>query len=104
MALACYAISTTVLALSCFACTTENRLEPSVSLEEFLDAKDCDDLLRAASELRELGNDDVQAIRTILDSWSDPQAVANLLIHPRFIPAHIRVTSLLKGLNDQDAG
>ena len=73
-----------------------------MSLEEFLDAKDLDDLLRAASELRELGNDDVQAIRTILDSWSDSQAVANLLIHPRFIPAHIRVTSLLKGLNDQD--
>lgn len=71
-------------------------------LAEFLRADDLDDLLRVAMELRELSDDDARAIRVILDSWSDPQAVANLLIHPRFIPADIRVASLLKGLDEQD--
>ena len=54
MALAHYAIATFVLALSLFFLLFRQSTGLSMPLAEFLGAEDLDDLLRAATELREL--------------------------------------------------
>jgi hypothetical protein len=70
------------------------------SLKKFLACDDLDDLLSIKVNLRQLVEDDQKLIRDILVSWSDQQAVANLLFHPDVIPETVRCKYILKALRE----
>jgi hypothetical protein len=65
-------------------------------IDVFLAATDLDDL----SDAREsVGAPDVTGrAAAAVESWSDVQGVANLLMHPTVIPESLRVDALLRGL------
>lgn len=71
------------------------------NLDMFLETEELDDLLKVRSKLRSLNEKDMEKIRRILEKWENPQAVSNLLIHPSLIPEDIRVSYLLKGLEER---
>lgn len=73
----------------------------SPELEKFLATEDLDALLRAQDKLSVLDKQDNATIRTLLQQWDRPQAIANLLFHPMLIPQDIRLPSLLRGLAEQ---
>jgi hypothetical protein len=73
----------------------------SPELQEFLAAEDLDDLLSRRHMITALGREDDAAVRAILEQWSNPQAVANLLFHPTLIPEDIRLTVLFQGLYER---
>ena len=65
-------------------------------LDRFLRATDLDEL---AERLDELPAPDATGRATaVVEAWSDPQAVANLLMYPAVLPADHRVRALLRGL------
>jgi hypothetical protein len=73
----------------------------SPELKEVLEAEDLDGLLEARSKFRQLDEKDIKRVCSILQKWTCPQAVSNLLFHPFLIPADIRASCLLKGLRDK---
>lgn len=73
----------------------------SAELKAFLDAEDLDELLTARQSLNALNEEDIQTVRSVLQQWSNPQAVANLLFHPPLIPPDLRLASLLRGLAER---
>jgi succinate dehydrogenase flavin-adding protein (antitoxin of CptAB toxin-antitoxin module) len=75
--------------------------DTSKNLEIFFEIEELDDLLKARSKLRSLDEKDMEKIRRILEKWENPQAVSNLLIHPSLIPEDIRISYLLKGLEER---
>ncbi len=66
----------------------------------FLQSEELDDTQQLASGLLPMKESDGQFIRRILERWDDPQAVANLLMHPEVIPAEARGATLLRGLHE----
>ena len=72
------------------------------SLDTFLTATDLDDLLDASHDLDPLSPDGIARIESILANWSDHQAVANLLFHPRVIPSDVRNQAISRGLKSED--
>lgn len=73
----------------------------SSELEEFLAAEDLDDMLSTRGKISALDGEDDAAVRAVLEQWSNPQAVANLLFHPTLIPEDIRLTTLFQGLSER---
>ena len=67
-------------------------------IERFLAATDLDLAVSAFEALTEISRDDAAALVEVVVSWSNAQAVANMLMHPAIIPAPYRVPSLLRGL------
>lgn len=51
----------------------------SRELEAFLGTEDLDDLLRARLRLGTPSSGDVQTVVSVLERWTDRQAIANLL-------------------------
>ena len=79
----------------------ERSTKPSKELNEFLAAKDLDDLLRLSSVVKNLSEKDNQFVRKILKDWNGKQAISNLLFYPNIIPSDIRAKVLVRGLNEQ---
>jgi len=71
-------------------------------LNDFLKAKDLNDLLEISSSLLVLSNTDNDQIKQILQSWELPQEIANLLMYPNLIPEDYRFLSLFKGLQSPE--
>lgn len=69
-------------------------------LQDFLEARDLDLLAEAHDRLPVLEPEDVAAIRAVLRRWYEPQAIANLLMHPQLIPEAERAAAVVRGLND----
>lgn len=74
----------------------------STDLDKFLKTEDLDDLLKVKINLRNLNKNDEKKIRSILKKWKNPQAVSNLLFYPSLIPEDIRISYLLKGLEERE--
>ncbi len=70
------------------------------NLALFLQTEELDDAQQLARQLTTLSQTDIQTISQVLDRWDDPQAVANLLMHPDLIPAERRGAALLRGLRE----
>lgn len=68
-------------------------------LDAFLTATDLDQLADAYDALA-AGPDRTGRSTAIIRSWSDPQAVANLLMYPQLLPDAERTDALLRGLRD----
>jgi hypothetical protein len=66
-------------------------------IDVFLASTDLDDLADA-SEALTLHPDDTGHAASAIESWSDLQAVANLLMYPAVLPEQLRVAALLRGL------
>lgn len=66
-------------------------------IDVFLTAIDLDELSDAGEALPRLPDDTGHAAAAI-ESWSDVQAVANLLMYPAVLPEQLRVDALLRGL------
>src|SRR5262245_48765771 len=73
----------------------------SPQLRAFLTTEDLDDLLNARQAIKALDAADTAAVRSVLEQWHPPQAVANLLIHPDLVPEDVRLAALFRGLDDQ---
>jgi hypothetical protein len=71
-------------------------------VREYLATTDLDELLARRQELsfEDLSDDDRRMIDTVLDEWTDVQAVSNLLIHAQLIPDERRNAELQHGLDD----
>jgi len=69
-----------------------------VSLDDFLKAKDLDDLLKIRGQIGGLTADEMKRVADILQEWQDGQAVSNLLFHPSLIPEHMRYDSIDRAL------
>jgi hypothetical protein len=74
----------------------------SATFDAFLKAEDLDDLLKLRGQIRELTDEEEKTALVVLESWSDQQAVANLLFHPSLIPSARREHFILKALGDLD--
>lgn len=70
-------------------------------LREFLVAGDLDELRSAYDEVEPLGPDEQVTVAQVLASWSDVQAVANLLMYPALLEEQSRRDWLLRGLSDE---
>lgn len=60
------------------------------SLDDFLNAKDLDDLLKVRREMPALTTDELKRVNDVLRDWQDGQAISNLLFYPSLIPEPIR--------------
>lgn len=71
-------------------------------VRQFLRSSDLDELLALSQEVGDVALDpDSEAeIVAVLDEWTDLQAVSNLLMHPRLIPADQRNAQVQRGLDD----
>lgn len=63
---------------------------------------DLDDLQSAKNKLGDLEEEDIVLIKAVLKQWKNKQEVSNLLFYPSVIPEDIRITVLLKGLDDNE--
>jgi len=79
----------------------EHVEDTSVTLASFLATEDLDDLLRAAMELDPPSDHELAVVRSTLHEWRNEQAVANLLFYPHFIPADLRLETVIHGLDEQ---
>ena len=70
-----------------------------VPLESFVRATDLDDLLVAHHQITGISKEDAAVLHEIITSWTDRQAVANMLMYPEVIPAPNRNEALLRGLH-----
>ena len=72
----------------------------TATLHEFLAARDLDELLAYREQLADLDRADRDSIRAVLEAWSDPQAVANLLMNLDLIPDDQRFRYIQRGLEE----
>jgi hypothetical protein len=72
------------------------------SLDAFLAATDLDDLLRLRQRVSALKPDESSRIVSVIHDWSDRQAVANLLFHPRVMPDAVRFDAIDRALCSSD--
>lgn len=72
------------------------------SITEFLAADDLDLLVEARRQIEEISSQDAAEIAHIIESWSDHQALANLLMYPEILPERIRPGALLRALSGGD--
>jgi hypothetical protein len=68
------------------------------SINDFLKAKDLDDLLKVRREIKALTDEDRQKISDVLHDWQDGQSVSNLLFYPSLIPDTIRYECIDRAL------
>lgn len=71
----------------------------STALMEFLAADDLDDLADAASRLGVLEHADQELLGDLLARMDDTQEMANLLMHPRLVPAEQRAAVLVRAMS-----
>lgn len=71
------------------------------ALAEFLAADDLDLLMDARDRIEGITKRDAADIADIVESWSDEQAVANLLMYPEVIPERVRPAAVLRALSDE---
>jgi hypothetical protein len=71
-----------------------------VTLATFLAAEDLDELLSARSGLPELTTEDICTLRSIIEAWDPPQAVANLLLNKDLLPEDLRFDTYLRGMDE----
>jgi hypothetical protein len=74
----------------------------SEKIKNFLKVMDLDDLQSAKNKLGDLEEEDIVLIRAVLKQWKNKQEVSNLLFYPSVIPEDIRISVLLKGLDDNE--
>jgi hypothetical protein len=81
---------------------TDHVEQSPSSFVRFLGTGDLDELLALRQEIGDepATGRDARAIATVLDGWTDVQALANLLMHPSLIPAERRHSELMRGLDD----
>jgi hypothetical protein len=72
------------------------------SLEAFLKAEDLDVLLRARGDIASLTSEESARVVSLIQGWSDRQAVASLLFHPDVMPVSIRFEALDRALHCSD--
>ena len=72
-----------------------------MTLARLLRSDDLEELAGLAADYEPSAADE-QAVGAVLAEWSDVQAVANLLMYPRLIPADKRVAALVRGLCDDE--
>lgn len=70
----------------------------SPEIEQLLRADDLDLALSGLAEISEIGPDDAALLAELVLSWDDPQAIANMVMHPVVIPIAHRVSALLRAL------
>ncbi len=70
----------------------------SQELERFLAAQDLDELLAARNEITEITRADAGVLAEIVTAGTDEQAMANFLMYPEVIPAHLRTVTVLAAL------
>jgi hypothetical protein len=68
------------------------------ALDAFVAAGELDHLATLRDEITTIDRQEAAELSGILHAWSDPQAIANLLLYPELIPAADRLPSLLRGL------
>jgi hypothetical protein len=68
------------------------------ALQAFLAAGELDDLAALRDAITTIDGDEAAALSAIVQAWSEPQAVANLLLYPELIPPPDRMPVLLRGL------
>jgi hypothetical protein len=67
-------------------------------LHELLAARDLDELFAYKEMLADRDRADIDSIEAVLEAWSDPQAVANLLMNLDLIPEDKRFRYIKRGL------
>jgi hypothetical protein len=72
----------------------------NADLQAFLESRDLDRLADARERLPAFDAEDIAAVRRVLSGWSEPQAVANLLMHPSLIPESERSAAVQRGLDE----
>ena len=72
----------------------------TTQFEAFLRSDDLDELLKLRRQNVKLNEEEECTVLTVLEAWSDKQAVANLLFCPSLIPAANRERFVTKGLSD----
>jgi hypothetical protein len=72
------------------------------TLDDFLQATDLDDLLRAKHKLSPITADDASCIKSIISEWRNQQLVANLLFYPCVMPIDIRFTAIDRALRSSN--
>lgn len=75
-----------------------DRPDVQPELGMFLSAVDLDVLLEVAEQITEVDTEGAAALIGIVTSWTDTQAVANLLMYPGLLPPGYRIPALLRGL------
>jgi hypothetical protein len=65
-------------------------------IDELLASTDLDDLMAAVEALP--ADADTARIGGVVDAWTDPQGLANVLMYPSLIPSSHRVAAVLRGL------
>jgi hypothetical protein len=79
--------------------TPLNRPTFSDNLERFLAAEDLDELLIAREQIVEINRTDAVTLADLVTATAaDDQAIANLLMYPEVIPAHLRVPTVIAAL------
>lgn len=68
--------------------------------EAFLRSEELDDTLKLHGQITKLNEEEERTALAVLESWSDKQAVSNLLFYPTLIPAANRERFFIKGLSD----
>lgn len=76
------------------------------SVHAFLRAGELDSVAQLRTEVddavrADAGSKPDAVIREVIKTWTDRQAVANLLMHAGLIPADLRVSSLVRGLGEE---
>lgn len=73
---------------------------PTVSeeLERFLAAQELDELGAARDEIKVITRADAGVLAQIVSDGTDEQAMANFLMYPEVIPAHLRTATVLAAL------
>lgn len=68
-------------------------------IDTLLAATDLDDLMASVEALP--ANTDTARIGGVVDAWSDPQGLANVLMYPSLIPSSQRIPAVLRGLRSE---
>jgi hypothetical protein len=70
----------------------------SEELERFLAAQELDELRAAREEIKVITREDAAVLAEIVTDGTDEQAMANFLMYPEVIPAHLRTATVLAAL------
>jgi hypothetical protein len=67
-------------------------------LQSFLLSEELDELASLRDEITSIDRAEAAELSRVVSAWSDPQAIANLLMYPELIPEPDRLPSLMRGL------
>jgi hypothetical protein len=75
-----------------------SRSSVGAALQSFLAADELDELAALRGAITTVDGAEAAEVSRVVQAWSDRQAVANLLLHPRLIPSSDRLPAVLRGL------